>query len=167
MRFPLLRSRLQIDPYYRFQTLAEVQQAAALGVRIDVNKAAVDDWLRLPGISIHQARTLVQLTQNGVQLYCLEDLAAVLDLSLQRLAPLAPILQFCYYDPASLSPQRLNPNTASIEQLQQLPGIDAALAHQITRERLAIGPYRHLADFQQRLDLPGGLINQLLPYLRF
>ena len=49
-----LRSRILENPYYRFQSPFEIAVAADLGVRIDVNQAGVDDWLRLPGISIHQ-----------------------------------------------------------------------------------------------------------------
>jgi len=49
---------------------------AALGIQIDVNQASVD-WLRLPGLSIHQAR--VELCRSGVQFYCLEDIAAALN----------------------------------------------------------------------------------------
>lgn len=73
-----LRAQILADPYYRFQSLAEVALAAELGISIDVNQASVDDWLRLPGLSIHQARQLVQLTQNGVQFYAIEDIAAAL-----------------------------------------------------------------------------------------
>ena len=53
-----IRARLQNDPYYRLQSAEEIAIAAELGIRIDVNQASVDDWLRLPGISIHQARSL-------------------------------------------------------------------------------------------------------------
>ena len=58
-----LRSRIIEDPYYRFKSAFEIAVAADLGVKIDVNQANVDDWLRLPGISIHQARQLVALSQ--------------------------------------------------------------------------------------------------------
>ena len=58
-----IRTKLLNDPYYRLQTNAEIAIAADLGIQIDVNKAKVDDWLRLPGLSIHQARNLVQLCE--------------------------------------------------------------------------------------------------------
>ncbi|PZD72839.1 hypothetical protein C1752_03274 [Acaryochloris thomasi RCC1774] len=157
-----------IDPYYRFSSLSEVQLAAELGIRIDVNKAGIDDWLRLPGLSIHQARTLVQLTQGGVQFYAIEDLAMALGMPPPRLQPLAPILLFCFYDAESAyEPQRINPNTASVEQLQQVPAITTAVAQAMTRDRISAGPYQNLADLQQRLALPGPVIQDLLPYLRF
>lgn len=179
------------DPYYRFQSLAELRQAAARGVRLDVNRATVDDWLRLPGLSIHQARTLVELNQSGVAFYCLDDIAAALSLPLQRLQPLAPLLQFCHYDSHgdnhydshgdsshfglasldsldsldSLEPiQPVNLNRASLDQLMQIPGLELAQAQAVLRERQR-GAYRNLSDLQQRLQWSGQTIARLMYYL--
>ncbi|MFW6358396.1 MAG: ComEA family DNA-binding protein, partial [Chroococcales cyanobacterium] len=93
-----VRQRILNDPYYRLRSLQEVAIAAELGLKLDVNRASVDDWLRLPGISIHQARSLVELSGMGVQFLCLEDLAAALSVSIGRLKPLEPVLYFSYYD---------------------------------------------------------------------
>jgi len=164
----LSRARMLADPHYRFKSLEEVALAANLGVQIDVNQASVDDWLRLPGLSIHQARSLVQLTQSGVQFHCLEDIAAVLRSPLARLKPLEPVLQFCYYDPDSpVTVKQVNPNTATLEALVEIPVIDPILAKAIVHHRSAPGPYRDLADMQQRLYLPGELTTELLHYLYF
>lgn len=163
-----VREKILSVPYYRLQSLAQVREAAQLGLKIDVNRASVDDWLRLPGISIHQARSLVELVGMGVQLLCIEDVAAVLNLPLQQLQPLEPILYFCYYDPESLStPQRINPNTASVEQLAQIPAIGTALATEIVRDRQQQGAYRNLADLGRRLSLDTQTTSQLLHYLQF
>ncbi|NET58536.1 MAG: ComEA family DNA-binding protein [Symploca sp. SIO2E6] len=163
-----IRTRIQNDPYYRLQSAQEIAIAAALGVKIDVNQASVDDWLRLPGISIHQARLLVELTNSGVQFYCLEDIAAALSLAVGRLKPLQPILDFCYYDPASLlTPQQINVNIASVEKLTKIPAIDLFLARAIVENRLKHGLYRNLADFQRRLDLNPKLVSDLMYYVRF
>lgn len=158
------RSRIVSDPYYRFQNLVELQLAASLGIRIDVNRAGVDDWLRLPGLSIHQARTLTELTQAGVSLHSLEDVAAVLNLPLQRLKPLEPLLLFCYYDQNSLQTiQPVDANTASVEMLARVPAIDLYLARLIVQNR----PYRNLPHLQRRLSLSSELISQLMHYLKF
>jgi DNA uptake protein ComE-like DNA-binding protein len=93
-----LRTRILNDPYYRLRSLDEIKIATSLGLKIDVNQACVDDWLRLPGISIHQAQTLVKLNEAGVQFYCLEDIAAALNMPIQRLQPLALLLEFQYYE---------------------------------------------------------------------
>jgi DNA uptake protein ComE-like DNA-binding protein len=161
-----IRAKLLSDPYYRMQSATEIAIAAELGIKIDVNQASVDDWLRLPGLSIHQARSLVQLTNAGVPFYCLEDIAAALSVPVLRLKPLEPILRFCYYDDDS-APRRVNPNTASVEQLNQIPGVEMPLALAVVQNRLAAGNYRNLVDFQQRLLLPGSLTAQLMHYLSF
>jgi DNA uptake protein ComE-like DNA-binding protein len=162
------RSRLFSDPYYRFQSLDEVIQAAKSGIFIDANQAGVDDWLRLPGISIHQARSLVALRQSGVQLHSLEDLAAAVSLPLDRLKPLEPILRFCYYAPDSANTwQRINPNTASIEMLTRIPAIDLFLARTIVQNRVSHGTYHNLADLQQRLSLSSQLTTKLMHYFSF
>lgn len=160
-----LRTKLLNDPYYRLQSRAEIAIAADLGIQIDVNKAKVDDWLRLPGLSIHQARNLVQLCQAGVQFCCLEDIAAALSISVQHLQPLAPVLKFCYYDEITIAPISLN--IATIEQLAALPAVDISLAQAIVQNRELQGAYRNLVDFQRRLSLPGALISQLMYYLQF
>lgn len=163
----LLSVRLQ-DPYYRFRSLEELRAAVKLGVKLDVNRASVDDWLRLPGVSIHQARALVTLNQSGVEFHCLEDIAAALGVPVQRLQPLAPVLQFCYYDRDALDAiETVNPNIASLAQLMQVPSIDQALAQAMIRERQQRGAYRNLIDLQQRLRLSGQSTAALMHYLRF
>ena len=168
LRHVALRNRMQSDPYYRLQSLAEVAIAVELGLQIDVNQASVDDWLRLPGISIRQARSLVELVGMGVPLLCVEDVAAVLSVSVQRLQPFEPLLYFSYYDPESLdNPPRVNPNTASAAQLAIIPALEITTAQAIVNHRLHHGTYRNLADLQRRLGLSSQLTSQLMYYLQF
>ncbi len=163
-----IKKRIANDPYYRFQSLAEVAIAVKLGVKIDVNQASVDDWLRLPGFSIHQARSLVDLVGMGVQLVCIEDVAAAINVPVQRLQPLEPILHFEYYHRLSpLSPQKINLNTASLAEITQIPTIDKNLAQQIREKRQENGNYRNLADLQSRLQLNSQFISQLMYYVQF
>ncbi len=162
------QSPLLTDPYYRLRSPDEVRLAAQLGVAIDVNQAGIDDWLRLPGISIHQARSLVSLVQSGVPLHCLEDVAAALGIPVQRLKPLEPVLQFNYYDPASPTTIRpVNANTASIEMLARVPGIDLYLAGAIAQNRKTHGRFQNLAQLQQRLQLSPQQTAALLHFLCF
>lgn len=162
------RRRILEEPYYRLQSLEEVAIAAQLGRKVDVNRATVDDWLRLPGISIHQARLLVQLNQQGVHFYCLEDIAAALGLPPNYLQPLEIILDFYYYPPETLLTTTLiNPNTAQVETLQTIPGIDRELARAIVSDRQAQGRYQSLADLQSRLALSGEIVVKIMYYLHF
>lgn len=141
--------------------------AASWGVRIDANTASVDDWLRLPGVSIHQARSLTQLTTSKVFFTCIEDIAAALNLPIQQVQPWQVILQFCYYDPdAALAPEKVNANTATAVELATVPAIDKFLGQAIVHYRQT-GPYKDLADLQDRLRLTSKVAVELLHYLRF
>ena len=163
-----IRQQIKNDPYYRFQSLEEVAIASELGIKIDVTQASIDDLLRLPGISIHQARTLVELIKTGVEILSIEDLSAALNIPLSRLQPLKPILAFSYYDPDSLlTPQKININTATLEQLQQIPLITNSIAQKIIKNRQQQGDYKNLADLQKRLALNAKITSELMHYIQF
>ncbi|MGJ3246973.1 MAG: helix-hairpin-helix domain-containing protein [Elainellaceae cyanobacterium] len=165
-RLQPLRTQLRRDPYYRFQSIEDVQIAASLGVGIDVNQASVDDWLRLPGLSIHQARSLADLTQAGVQFHCLDDIAAALNVPIHRLRPLEPILKFYYYeDDRAFTIRPVQLNTASVDVLIQIPTLNADLAQAIVWERQQRGAYRNLADLQRRLSIPSAIMSDLMHYV--
>ncbi|MEM6427485.1 MAG: helix-hairpin-helix domain-containing protein [Cyanobacteria bacterium P01_D01_bin.128] len=166
-RHLLERGRLA-DPYARFTSANEVAAAGAAGVTIDANRATVDDWLRLPGLSIHQARSLVSLSQGGILFYALEDVAAALSLASQAIEIWRPVLRFYHYDDQSvILPVVVNVNRATVAQLSQVPGIDLYLAQQMIQQRQAFGPYQGFAHLHQRLQLPPSLASQLMHYLRF
>ncbi|MBE9059455.1 helix-hairpin-helix domain-containing protein [cf. Phormidesmis sp. LEGE 11477] len=140
-------------------------------MRIDANTASVDDWLRLPGLSIHQARSLTNLTSQKVSqkvsFTCIEDIAAALGLPVQQIRPWQVILQFCYYDAAeALEPQKVNVNTATAIELTAVPAIDTFLGRAIVHYRQS-GPYKDLADLQDRLRLTSEVTVELLHYLKF
>ena len=161
-----LRYRLKKDPYYRFQSFEELALAAAWGIRIDANTASVDDWLRLPGLSIHQACSLVQLTQSGLSFNCIEDVAAALNIPSQKIQNWTAILQFYYYASERIEPATVRVNTATVDQLAKVPAIDNLLSQDIIRYRQN-GPYRDLADLQHRLSLSPEIVAELLHYLSF
>lgn len=163
-----IRKKIANDPYYRFQSLTEVAIAAELGIKIDVNLATMDDWLRLPGFSIRQARSLVELVGMGVQLVCLEDIAAAIGVSVRHLQPYEPILAFAYYDRLSpLSPVKIKINHASAAELGEIPDISIDLAQAIVVERQEGGKYQHLVDLSLRLNLDSNLTSQIMHYISF
>ncbi|MEM9276166.1 MAG: ComEA family DNA-binding protein [Cyanobacteria bacterium P01_F01_bin.143] len=168
LRKKTISHKILKDPYYRFGSLEEIRIAGELGIKINVNQATVDDWLRLPGISIHQARSLVELIGMGVQLLCIEDVAAALSFPVTRLLPLEPILHFEYCDRLSvLSPQKVNPNTSSEAEIAQIPILEIDLVILMIKEREDNGLYRNLADLQRRLKLDSQLVSNLMHYIKF
>ena len=163
-----LRRKLQQEPFYRFESFEELQLAASWGIVIDANTASVDEWLRLPGLSIHQARSLAALTERGVFFSCIEDVAAALNLPVQQIQPCQSVLRFYYYDRVDeLAPVATNANTATADDLATVPGIDIFLGRAIIHYRDKAGPYRDLADLQDRLRLTSAVATELLHYLKF
>ena len=57
----LLALKLQHNPALRLEDAEAVGRAAALGWRLDVNRATAADWLRLPGIAADQVDLLLRL----------------------------------------------------------------------------------------------------------
>jgi len=161
-----IRTLLSQNPYHRLNSALEVSIASDLGLTIDVNRASIDQWLRLSILSIHQARTLFELSRQNVQFLSLEDISAAINVSPNQLKPFESILYFGYYaTPMSLSPNKLHVNNASIEQLSTVDCIGQDLALTIVDERQRAGPYSTLANFQIRLSLDSELMSQLTYYL--
>ena len=163
-----VKKKLAQDSYYRFRSADEVRLGVQSGLQIDANRATVDDWLRLPGISIHQARSLVELSRSGTPLTCWEDVAAVTGIGVQQLEAFGNAVQFYYYDPDSaIAPQPLSVNQATVQQLSAIPAMDTTLAEQLVYGRQRFGPYRDWLDLKQRLQLSPQVISALLHYLQF
>lgn len=163
-----LRRKLVENTYYRFRTADEVQLGGKLGVCIDANRATVDDWLRLPGISIHQARTLVELSRSGTPLTCWDDVAAITGISVQNLQAFGDVVKFYYYDPETeVMPRQLNVNRAKVEELIDIPIIGQTLAEQLVYGRQQFGPYKDWLDLKHRLRLSPQTVTALIHHLRF
>jgi len=168
-RLQKLRNQILSNPYYRFQSAEEIAIASQLGISIDANNATVDDWLRLPGLSIHQARMLVELSRSGVKYYCIEDIGAALSISPARFEYFQAILTFSYYDDEAIeiATKFININTATVDAIANVPFIGLSLAKAVVKNRLENGLYRDIIDFQKRLNLSGDVLAQLMYYLRF
>ncbi|MEY4358680.1 MAG: hypothetical protein RLZZ631_166 [Cyanobacteriota bacterium] len=166
----LLELKLRQDPQRRLSDGSEARHAAALGWRLDVNRASASDWLRLPGISAAQVDLLMRLQQGGVQLSGLDDLQRLLELPRSQAAAWEPLLLFRWYGdgaPMPAAPKPVDLNHASASALeQQLPQLDAVRRARLLRERQR-APFIDLADLQQRLQLPPALVEELIGKVRF
>ena len=164
----LLALKLRHNPGLRLTTAAEVRHAAALGWRLDVNRATAADWLRLPGIGPHQVDLLLRLQAGGVQLSGPEDLEQLLELPGAQVRCWEPLLQFRWYgEPATAQARQLDLNRASASQIHAtLAGLTPERCQRLVRERQR-APFRDLADLQQRLQLPAALVEELIGRVRF
>ena len=164
----LLALKLRHNPGLRLTTAAEVRHAAALGWRLDVNRATAADWLRLPGIGPHQVDLLLRLQAGGVQLSGPEDLEQLLELPGAQVRCWEPLLQFRWYgEPATAQARQLDLNRASASQIHAtLAGLTPERCQRLVRDRQR-APFRDLADLQQRLQLPAALVEELIGRVRF
>ena len=166
----LLELKLQHDPNLRLKTSEDARHAAALGWRLDVNRATAADWLRLPKIQAKQVDLLLRLQQGGVQLSGPDDLQKLLDVPEAWVRSWEPLLQFRWYGdgaPATITPVRLDLNRASRSSLErQLPQLNAERRQRLLRERQR-APFQDLADLQQRLQLPPAVVEELIGKVRF
>ncbi|MBM5790474.1 MAG: hypothetical protein FJ053_01715 [Cyanobacteria bacterium M_surface_10_m1_298] len=166
----LLELKLQQDPGLRLRSDEDVRHAAALGWRLDVNRATASDWLRLPQIQPQQVDLLLRLQQGGVQLSGPDDLQKLLDVPDALVRSWEPLLQFRWYgdgSPSAITPVRLDLNRASRSSLErQLPQLNAERRQRLLRERQR-APFQDLADLQQRLQLPPAVVEELIGKVRF
>lgn len=165
----LLALKLRHNPGLRLGTAAEVRHAAALGWRLDVNRATAADWLRLPGCRPDQVDLLLRLQGNGVQISCLEDLQQLLPEAHDLLSLWQPLLDFRWYgQPAPTAPPSaaVAVNRADGAGLAALPGMTPERCQRLLLERRR-APFRDLADLQERLQLPPALIEQWIGRVSF
>jgi DNA uptake protein ComE-like DNA-binding protein len=164
----LLALKLQQNPALKLEDAGAVERAAALGWRLDVNRATAADWLRLPGIAADQVDLLLRLQAGGIQLSGPDDLQRVLDLSAALVRGWLPLLEFRWYgEPATpmQSAIQVDLNQASSQELAGL-GLDPARLSRLLRERRR-SPFRDLAELQQRLQFPTDLVESWIGKVSF
>ncbi|MEB3326593.1 MAG: hypothetical protein VKI39_02675 [Synechococcus sp.] len=164
----LLALKLQQNPGLRLDDASAVQRASALGWRLDVNRATAADWLRLPGMDASQVDLLLRLQASGIQLSCGEDLQRVLELPESLVQSWLPLLEFRWYgEPAAPAGpvSRIDPNRATEGELKSL-GLDSQRLRRLVLERNR-GPFRDLADLQERLQLPAALVESWIGRVQF
>ncbi|BAC91092.1 helix-hairpin-helix domain-containing protein [Gloeobacter violaceus] len=161
------RLLLMQDSQQRLQSDQDMRLARELGMGIDINRCSIDDLLRLPGLSIIEARRIVEARRSGGPYLSADELIERADLSSIKVRRLEPLLQFCYYEPPVALPVTLDVNEASVVQLEQLEGLDTHLAVRIVREREQHGDYPSLGDLRDRLNLTPKVVARLLNRLTF
>ena len=166
----LLELKLRQNPGRRLNNAEEVRHAAALGWRLDVNRATAADWLRLPGIEAAQVDLLLRLQRGGVQLSGPDDLQRLLEIPAALVAGWQPLLLFRWYGDGAPAPARPRPvdlNRAPLQELEQrLPQLTAERRQRLLRERQR-APFSNLADLQERLQLPAAVVEDLIGRVRF
>jgi DNA uptake protein ComE-like DNA-binding protein len=126
-------------------------------VRTDLNNVALGDLLALTGNTLprDQAQAIIQYRQR-TPFTSLADL-----LSVPRVTPNAvrSLMDQLTLQPGPQLTGRLNVNTATLEALETLPGVDADMAQQIVDQRQTAGDIQNIGDL---LDLGQPLFRSLV-----
>ena len=164
----LLDLKLRHNPALPLKDGNEVRRLAALGWRLDVNRATAADWARLPGCRPEQIDLLLRLQAGGVQLSGPDDLQRLLDLDSITLNGWLPLLSFQWYGTpqAMKTPEPLAINRAAAEALAERLALDPLRLERLLRERRR-RPFQDLADLQQRLQLPPALVEAWIGKVSF
>lgn len=164
----LLALKLLQNPTRPLENAEEVRRAAALGWRLDVNRATAADWSRLPGCRAEQIDLLLRLQAGGVQLSGPDDLQRLLDLDPSTLASWLPLLSFQWYGSLQPSPDmtRIAINHADTDTLTSQLNLEPSRLERLLKERRR-SPFLDLADLQQRLQLPPSVVEAWIGKVSF
>lgn len=166
---PEYQNRLTLlhNPEQRLTSEQQMLTARELGMSIDINRCSVDDLLRLPGVTLLEARRIVEIRRSGGPYFSADELQERTDVSWEKIRRLQSMLQFRYYEQKSALPQLLDINSATSNQIAQLEDIEPSLASRIVQERDLGGDFASMTDLRDRLNLPARLIARLMNRIHF
>jgi DNA uptake protein ComE-like DNA-binding protein len=163
----LERINLLQNPQQRLTSEQQMLTARELGMSIDINRCSVDDLLRLPGVTLLEARRIVEIRRSGGPYFSADELQERTDVSWEKIRRLQSMLQFRYYEQKSALPVLIDVNSATATQIGQLEGIESDLAGRIVQERDLRGDFADIIDLRDRLNLPARIIARLMNRITF
>jgi competence protein ComEA len=162
---------------------------------VDPNTATVADMDRLPGVGRTTAERIVAARKGGTRYRSVDDLAKVPGIGRARARKLAITLGLdtLSADGTSLNAERgvnvspaprarspttlaetgagaegrIDPNEATAEELEKLPGIGPSIALRIVAHRQQKGRFRTAEDLRSVKGIGPATLSRLRPYIRF
>ncbi len=138
-----------------------VKKSAAKTPSIDVNNANEEQFKALPGIGEVLAKRIITFRTKLGGFYSIEQIKDVYGITPETFTHISNSLM--------LSPnfvlQKINVNTATLEELTAHPYISPKLASQITKYREKAGTYSDLSQLRKMYAMNDTLFQKLSPYL--
>jgi competence ComEA-like helix-hairpin-helix protein len=183
-------SRLEVTPDGGFRLAAMPgAQLLTLGMQLNLNRAGADDLAAVPGLGPALAQRIIDYRTALGPFKKVQDLIDVPGIGPQNLPKLQPYLGLG--GPEALAPPawdvamtaeksragttsglqprtpggRIDPNLASKEKLETLPGIGPVLAQRIIDYRRSHGPYKKIADLRKVSGIGPKKLERIRPFL--
>jgi competence ComEA-like helix-hairpin-helix protein len=157
------------DPLAHRDSSLQLARPLADGERIDADRATARELERLPGVGPGLARKIVADRESRGAFGGIEGLDRVPGLGPATLARMASHLSFSGVrteNSAGVLDALVDPNRATVEDLEALPGIGPAKARAIVAFRDSAGPFRHVDDLRRVPGVSAALLGRLAPKLR-
>jgi len=145
------------------------EKAKHVELPLDVNKAAVWELTALPGIGPERAEKIIKERERKEGFKALTDLLDVSGIGKKSLAALEDYilpLPSTSMTEGAVTSEVIDINTATVDQLESLPGIGSVIAARIIDEREDGGPYLSVADLQRVKGIGKKRLEDLELFLR-
>lgn len=129
----------------------QVSQRRVIDFPIDINVASYEDLLQIPGVGPAKARAIIQFREQNGPFRTIDDLVKVSGIgkvTAQRISSFVKLEG----SPQVVGVKKININSASFEELLELPGIGEVKATEIIKFRGQKGPFKKPEDL---LQVPG------------
>ncbi len=137
----------------RPKSQAEVSRSRSIvQFPIDVNKASYDELQLLPGIGPARAKAIIEYREKYGSFTSLSDLTKVSGIGEATVEKIANLVKIGGGSAEKVETKKININTATVEQLCELPGIGEVKASEIIRFREKVGLFKRPEDL---LQVPG------------
>lgn len=136
-------------------------QSKADPVRVEINSAGIEDFMKLKGIGEYFARKIVSYRESLGGFLRVEQLMEVPKMDSSRYLQLVP---YVTVNPHAI--RKINVNTATLEALKQHPYIGYNIALSITSYRQAHGPFQRPEDLKKSALVTEKVYARISPYIR-
>lgn len=128
---------------------------------LDINRAALESWMELPGIGEFRARQIINFREKLGGFLSIAQVGEIRMLPDSTFQQIKPFLALDHTDP-----RKINLNTASIEDLDAHPYCSRKQAEHIVRYREQHGAYASVEDLTHIETLrDGAWLTKIKPYL--
>lgn len=147
--------------------------------RVDINVADSSKWASLEGISPNLSKRIIRYRQAIGGFRTVDQVSKVYGLSPQTFKKIKPQLYYTRFTAPKSKKEKttrniraskktypkLDINTASVEDFEQLPGIGKTLAKRIVKYRNTLGGFSNIEELKRVYYLEPGTYRNIEPYL--